>query len=108
MPDVAVGQKISTAADARFSFARRAAIDRDEFAKCIFVADFEISRFAFVLQILRLLTNRAVRVEFIARARAHRSAKRDVMLQPAIFAEHNLGADYAIRTDDRSRANFGF
>ena len=46
--DVAVSQKIPAIADARFSFARCAAIDRDEFAKRIFVADLQISRLALV------------------------------------------------------------
>ena len=85
VPDMTVSEKISAIADARFAFARRAAIDGDEFAKRVFVADFQISRFAAIFQILRLLADRAVGVEFVFRAGLHRSAERDVMLKPAIW-----------------------
>src|SRR5205807_5654995 len=36
----------------------------------------------------------------------HWSAERDVMLKPAILANHYLGPDYTVRPDDCSRANF--
>ena len=55
--NVAVSEKISAAADLRFSFSRGAAVDRDEFAERVFVADFQISRLALVFQVLRLLTD---------------------------------------------------
>jgi hypothetical protein len=44
--DVTVREKISALADPRFAFARCAAIDGYEFTKCVFVADFQIRRFA--------------------------------------------------------------
>ena len=72
--DMAVGQKISAIADPRLSLGCRAAVDRDELAKGIFVADFEIGRLALIFQILRLLADRAVGVEFVVAPGAHRPA----------------------------------
>ena len=46
--DMTVGEKRATIADARFPLARRAPTDCDEFAKCVFIADFQISRFAVI------------------------------------------------------------
>ena len=43
--DMTVSEKVSAIADPRLAFARRAAMSRYEFAKCVFVADFQISRF---------------------------------------------------------------
>src|SRR3981081_4532149 len=103
--NMTVGQKISAITDARFAVARCAAIDRDKFAKGILIADLEISRLAFVFQILRLLADRAISVKFIARARAHRPAKRDVMLQPAMFAERHIRSDHAIGSNFASRSD---
>ena len=103
--DVTVSEKISAIADARLARPCRAAIHCNEFAKCIFVADLEGGRFAFILQVLCLLTDRAIGVEFVSRARAHRPCQRDMILQPASFSEHNIGMHDAIRTDDASRAD---
>ena len=47
--DMTVGEEVSAIADSRFALARCAAMRRYEFAKCIFVADFQISRFAAIL-----------------------------------------------------------
>src|SRR6266536_6398567 len=44
--DMTVREKISGVADLRFTFARCAPIDRNEFAKRVFVADLQIGRFA--------------------------------------------------------------
>src|SRR5207302_6893902 len=44
--DVTVGEKISATADLGLAVAFRASIHGHEFAKCIFVADFQIRRFA--------------------------------------------------------------
>ena len=41
-----VREKISGVADPRFAFASGAPIDRNEFAKRVLVADFQIRRFA--------------------------------------------------------------
>src|SRR4051794_10151860 len=100
MADVAVGQKISATADARFAVPGRAPIDGHEFAKRVLVADLEIRRFAGVFQILRLLADRGVGVKLVPRASACRSANRDVVLQPAVGAEHDASLDDAIWTDD--------
>ena len=71
MPDVTVGEKISAVADACFSVARRAAVDGNEFAKRIFIADLQIGRLALIFQVLCLLADRAVGVKFVsARRRA--------------------------------------
>jgi hypothetical protein len=95
------------ASDARFAIARRAPVDGNEFAERIIIADLEISRLALIFQILRLLPDRRERVEFISCARLHRSAKRDMMLQPTIFTEDDALADEAIRSDDTSRSDLG-
>ena len=55
--DMTVGEKISGVADPRLAFARRAAIHGDEFAKRVFVADFQIRRLATIFQILCLLAD---------------------------------------------------
>src|SRR5947208_910978 len=102
---MAIGEKRATVADARFAFARRATADCDEFAERVFIADFQVSRFALIFQVLRLLTDRAGGVKFIPRTGAHRSAKRDMLLQPAVLAKHNVRTYYAIGTDDRSGAD---
>ena len=44
--DMTVSEKISAIADSCFAFARRAAMCGYEFTKRIFIADFQISRFA--------------------------------------------------------------
>src|SRR5229473_1070982 len=103
--NVTIGEKISAAADPRFSFTGRAAIDSDEFAKRVLVADIEVGWFALIFQILRLLANRAVSIELVSRAGARWPGKSDVMLQPAILAERDLRSDHAVRTNDRSGAN---
>src|SRR5437016_13765546 len=103
---MAVGKKGSSIADAGFSFAGGAPADCDEFAERVFIADFQVSRFALVFQVLRLLTDRAGGIKFISFAGAHRSTKRDMLLQPAILAEHDIGCDHAIWSDGRSCADF--
>src|SRR6266481_393400 len=44
VPDMTVGQKISAIAHSRFAFTRCAPVCRYEFAKRVFIADFQISR----------------------------------------------------------------
>src|SRR6266404_3729884 len=105
VPNVTVSEKASPAADPRLSFTRRAAADRDKFAKRIFIADFQISRLALILQVLGLLPDRAGSIKFISCTRAHRPTKRDMLLQPAIWAEHDVGPDYAIWPHDGSRSD---
>ncbi len=73
--DVAVGEKISAIADARFARAGRAAVHGDKFAERIFVADLEICRLALIFQILGLLADRAVGIKFVPRAGRHRPGK---------------------------------
>ena len=86
VPDVGVGEKISAVTDARLSGLRGAAIHRDKLAKGIVVTDLKISRFAAIFQVLRLLADRAIGVESVPATGVERAAKRDVMLEPAIFA----------------------
>src|SRR5712691_687564 len=107
VPDVTVRQEISAIANPRSALACRATINGYELAERVFVADFQISRFATIFQVLGLLADGAVRVEFVFRAGVRGSAKCHMMLQPAILTEHDVGAYYAIRPDDRSRADFG-
>src|SRR5213079_3384732 len=103
---MAVGKKGSSIADAGFSFAGGAPADCNEFAKRIFIADFQVSRFALIFQVLRLLTDRARGVKSVFRSGLHWSAERDVMLQPAIWTEHDVRADDAVWTDACPSAEF--
>ena len=106
MPNVTVSEKISSAADARFSFAASAAVDCNEFTKRVFVPDLEVSRFVLIFHVLRLLADRAIGVEFVSRARRHRAGEGDVILQPAVRAQNHVGANYAIRSDDCAGPDF--
>src|SRR5207248_7808611 len=72
----------------------------------IFIADFQISRLAFIFQVLRLLADRAGGIKFIPSTGAHWSAKRDMLLQPAILTKHYVRCDNAIRSNDCSGADF--
>ena len=104
--DVAVSEKIPAITNARLACAGCAAIDGDKFPERIFIADFKISRFALIFQILCLLADRAVSVEFIPRAGPQRPTKCDVMLQPAIRPQDHSGRDDAIRPDNCAGADF--
>ena len=106
MCNVAVSEKGSTVSEARFTFARRAAADCDEFAECILIADFQVSRFTLVFQVLRLLADGAVGVKFVSRSGIRRSTKGDVMLEPAVLTEDDVGSDNAIRSDRCPCADF--
>jgi hypothetical protein len=46
VPNMAVSEKVPAITDVRFAFARRTSVDRHEFAKRVFVANFQISGFA--------------------------------------------------------------
>src|SRR5262249_11327864 len=97
--DMAVGEKISAIADPGFAFARLSPINRNEFSTSVFVADFQVRRFAAIFQILCLLADRTVSIELVLRANLRRSAEGDVMLQPATWPEEDVRADNAVRTD---------
>src|SRR4029450_10649577 len=99
---MAVGKEGATVANARFSLAACAAADRNKFAERILIADFQISRFALVFQVLGLLTDGAVSVEFVFSAGLRWPAECDVMLEPAVWTDYHIGADYAIRPNDCS------
>src|ERR1700732_2205366 len=86
VPDVTICEKISTITNLRFSFTRRAAIDRHKLAERIFMPDFKISWLATIFQVLRLLPDRAIGVELVLPARAHWAAQSNVMLQPAVLS----------------------
>ena len=85
MTDVRVGEKIAAVPNTRPASSRSAAVDRDEFAKAIVVTDLQISRLAAIFQILGLLTDRAIGVEFIAPSGRQRPFQSDVVLEPAIL-----------------------
>src|SRR5438552_2682641 len=101
-----ISEEISETADSCFAIALRTSIHGHKFAKRVFVADFQISWLARVFEILRLLTDRAIGVKFVSLAGARWPLQSHMMLEPAILPEHNLGADHAIRSDDRSGSNF--
>src|SRR5438046_10353414 len=103
---MAVGKKGSSIADSGFSFAGGAPADCNEFAKRVFVADFQVSRFALIFQVLRLLTDRAGGVKFVPRTGAHRSAKRDMVLQPAGLPIHKVRTYHAKAPYHRSADEF--
>src|SRR5438876_9020491 len=94
-----VGEKCASIADAGFSFAGGAPADCYEFAKRIFIADLQIRRLTLIFQVLRLLSDRAGSVKSVFRASLHWSAERDVVLQPAVWTEHDVRADDAVWTD---------
>src|SRR5262249_5670449 len=50
--------------------------------------------------------DRAVSVEFVLRASVQWSAEGDVMLQPAIWTEHDIRANYTVWTDDCAGTDF--
>src|ERR1044071_5649517 len=74
MTDVTVSEEISGVTDPCLACSGRAAINGNEFPEAVFLANFQISRLALVLQILRLLADRAVSVELIPRASCQRTA----------------------------------
>src|ERR1700719_4228756 len=66
--DMAIGEKISPAPNLCLSVAFRAAIHRNEFAKRVFVPDLQIGWLARILEVLALLADRTIGVEFISGA----------------------------------------
>src|SRR5712691_10292958 len=65
VPDVTVRKEISAIASPRSALARRATINGYELAERVFVADFQISRFATIFQVLGLLADGTVGVELV-------------------------------------------
>src|SRR2546423_1920442 len=106
--NMTVREKISGVADPRSALASCASIYRNEFAKRVLVANFQIRRFTAIFQILRLLADRAIGVKLVFCSGLHRPAERYVMLQPAIRAKHNVRSNYTVWTDVCPSAEFCF
>ena len=100
-----VGEKRPAVSDLRLPLARCAAANCHELAKRVFIADFQISRLTAIFQVLGFLADGAVSVKLVFRSNLRRSTERDVMLEPAIWAKYNIGADYAIRSNSRARTD---
>ena len=104
--DVGVSHHQGVAAHAGQSAALDgAAVDGDELANLVVVADFEPGRFAGVGQVLRRHADRAEGKEAIVCADPGRSFDGDVRNQVAAFAQFDLRTDHAIRADLAGRMN---
>src|ERR1700730_678826 len=106
--DMAISQKVSLVTDSsRVPFSRSPA-DSDEFSEDVLVSDLQISRFTDVFEILALLANRTIRIETVSCPDFGRSAKRDVVLQPASLAQHDRRPNHTIRPNCYLGANLSF
>jgi hypothetical protein len=83
MGDMAVGQKITVASDARYRPNGGASVHGAEFPEAIVIPDLEVGRFAGIFEILRLLADRAEGVEPVARTDSRGTKNRYMILQPA-------------------------
>src|SRR5579863_2919248 len=80
MRDMCVGQEITVVANDSYISNRGGPVHRDEFAETIVIPDFQVSRFAAILQVLGLLADRTECVEPIASPNLTRPTNRNVML----------------------------
>lgn len=78
-----------------------------ELTKGIVITDFEPSRLSLVFQILRLLTNGPVGIEFVIFSDLRRPHDSDMVLEPAAVAKFDIRADDAIRSDLNISTNLG-
>lgn len=106
--DVAIGEEVVAAADDRFRMRSGAAIDRDEFAKCVSVADFQVGRLAVVFQVLRALADAREREELVCLSDDAGAVQRDVVLEPASITENYAVSHDAVGSDFAAGTNLGF
>src|SRR6266849_3237223 len=86
----------------------RAAINRDELANLVVIADLEARRLARVRNVLRRQANRREREESIIDADLRRSFQGDVRHQMAALAQFDPHANYAVGPDLAGWVNLGF
>src|SRR5689334_577235 len=84
--DVRVGEEISATADARADGLERATINGHELSEIFVIPKLEVGLLSAVFQVLSLLADGAVSVEFVSPPGTQWPGQRDVVLQPAIFA----------------------
>src|SRR5207302_4212612 len=77
----------------------RAAMQRDELANDVVVADFQPGRLAFVFEILWRQADGGKRKNAIVRAQPRGSLQLGVRDELAVFAHLNVRADHAVRAD---------
>ena len=82
-----------------------AAIYGAEFAKCVFVADFERDAFSSEGAVLRIAADHREGINAILAAKPRGALHDGVMLQNAAFAELDIIADHGIRADLHTGAN---
>ena len=105
--DVGVGEKVSVVADFGQGVWSGAAVDGDEFAEAVAVADFEVGGFGDVFEVLGFLTDGAEGVELVACADGGWAVEADVVLEPATGPEGNVGANDGVGADFAVIADLG-
>src|SRR6266478_84228 len=109
MSDVSVGHDQVMVADLREPAAfYRAAIDGNELANLVVIADFQARRFARVRDVLRRQADRREREESIVDADLRRSFHGDVRHQVAALAQFDPRPNYAVGSDLAGGVNLGF
>jgi hypothetical protein len=104
---VGVAEEVVVAADDRLVIRRGGTMHGAKLTEGVVVPHFEPRWFAAVFEVLRLLTNGAVGVEFVPFSDPRRPHDRHMMLKPAAIPEHDIGSDDAIRADVAIRADLG-
>src|SRR5690606_26362645 len=95
-------------ADARRRVGVGAAVDGAVLAEDVAVADFQVGRLAFVLEILGLPADGGEGEEFVVPADAAGTADDDVGMERAAVADLRSGRDDAVGADADVRAEFRF
>lgn len=106
--DVRVAQEKIVRANARGRVGMGAAMDGRVFAEHVAVPDLEISRLAFVLEILGLAADRSEGEKLVVLSYAGGTVEDDVGVKNAVIADLHSRADDAIRSDPDVRAEFRF
>ena len=107
MGDVGVGEEVSSASETCDPLGGRGAVNRDELAEDVPVADFELRRLTRVLKILAPLPDGGVRVELVVVADDGRSGKGDVIVETASLAKNDARPDDAVGSDLGGLADVG-
>ena len=102
--DVTVGEEVAAIADDGAGVRGGAAVDSDELAEGVAIADAEVGGLALVFEILSLLADGGIGVEYVFRANDGGARDGDVMLEAAAGAELGLCADDAVGADNYAGA----
>src|SRR5205823_5457810 len=100
MADMRIDHEVVIVAYHRFHVIRGAAVDRDELAKGIAVADFQAGRLVVVLKMLRVVAEDGASVDGVAAS--HGQWAKEVSTRP----DHAVGADLDLAFDDGMSADF--